>query len=164
MQRLAHELTATPRRHVVAAFGAVLLIGGLGAAMWVWTVIHISRDVELERSGVRVTATVLAFSWNGGGKSGSEELSFQLPDGTAATQWTGSITSRQAPGGTLAAVYLPGRPETIEAVSYLRWWWVGAVVMPVLGTAFGVAGVFLLFALVRRIREGALRTDRAAAE
>jgi hypothetical protein len=84
--------------------------------------------------------------------------------GSSATQWTGLITSRQAVGSTLAVVYLPGRPETVEAASYLRWWWVGAIVMPVFGTAFGVAAVLLLAALVRRIREGALRMDAAPAE
>lgn len=156
MQSLANWAIGTPRRILVSAFFAVFLVIALGAAMWSWVVIHVSRDIELERSGVRVTATVLADSWNGGGKSGSEELSFPLPDGSTATQWTGSITSRQTPGSTVAVIYLPGRPSTVEAASYLRWWWVGATVMPIFGTAFVVVGVLGLSALVRKIRSGAL--------
>ena len=138
------------------ALAAALIAIGLGAAMWVWIANQAPRDIELERSGIRVTATVLAYSPDS--RTGSEELSFQLPDGATATQWTGSVTSRQASGTTLAALYLPGRPDTVEAASYLRWWWVGAVMMPVCGTAFIAAGVWLLVAVVRKLRECRLST------
>jgi hypothetical protein len=76
-----------------------------------------------------------------------------LPDGSSATAWTGAVSSIQPPGGTLTAIYLPGRPASVEDADYVGWWWVGAVVMPVFGAAFAAAGLWLLWALGRRLRE-----------
>ncbi len=130
--------------------GALVLLGvfgllTLGAAMWVWAIRHIAHDVGMEQHGIRVSATVLAHGDNP--KYPSEQLSFPLPDGTRATEWSSAVDSQQASGSSVAVVYLPGQPATVESTSYLRWWWV-ALIMPVFGTGFLIAGLLLLWAFV----------------
>ncbi len=152
MRTLDDALTRTPRGRLLLALLLVASLLALGIAMWVWIVAHVTRALDLERHGIRVTATVLADGPDP--KQSVEQLSFPLPDGSTATVWTGDVTSRQPPGTTLTAIYLPGRPATVEGADYVGWWWVGAVVMPVFGTAFAAAGLWLLWALVSRVREG----------
>lgn len=119
--------------------------------MWIWAVTHLAHGLDLERHGIRVSATVLA---DGGvPKHPSEQLSFPLPDGTTATEWTSAVSSQQAPGSSVAVIYLPGQPATAESASYLLWWWIAAVMLP-FGTGFLIAGLLILRAFVRILRQG----------
>jgi hypothetical protein len=131
---------------------AVVAPIALGAVMWVWTVDHLTHDLDLERHGIRVSATVIADG--GDPKNPSEQLSFPLPDGGSTTQWSSAVSSQQAPGSAVAVVYLSGYPSTVESTDYLRWWWIGGTVMPAFGTVFILTGLWLLRFLVRTLRHG----------
>jgi hypothetical protein len=150
----------TPARAPLRAVPVVLFfvsgLFALGVAMWMWAVSHSSHSIDLEQHGIRVLATVVADGSNP--KSPSEQLSFPLPDGSTATQWSSTVSSQQTPGSTVAVVYLPGQPSSVESTEYLRWWWIGAAVMPVFGTAFVVAGLWTLRSFARTLRQ-----DRALA-
>jgi hypothetical protein len=131
----------------------------LGAAMWIWAVSHIAHALDLERHGIRVSATVLADGRDP--ENPAEQLSLPLPDGTTAIEWTSAVTSQQAPGSPLAVVYLPCRPSTVESAKYLRWWWIAAV-LPPFGTAFFLVGLLILRAFVRTLRQGPADNNHAA--
>lgn len=145
--------TGAAKRSAHAGLFALFAVGApiaLGAAMWIWTINHVTHDLALERHGIRVSATVVADG--GDPKNPSEQLSFSLPGGVSANQWSSAVTSQQAPGSSLVVVYLPGYPSTVESTDYLRWWWIGGTVMPLFGTAFTLTGLWMLRFLVRILR------------
>lgn len=150
MRTLDGALTRTPRGRFLLALLVVVSLLALGVGTWVWIVTHLTRALDLERHGIRVSATVLADGRDPKGRD--EQLSFPLPDGSTATAWTAAVAARQPPGATLTAIYLPGRPATVAGADYVGWWWVGAVVLPLFGTAFATAGLWLLWTLVGRSR------------
>ena len=101
-------------------------------------------DLNLRTHGVTTNATIVDVHMSYSRKSGttySDQVAYTASDGSRHEATLGGGRSSQRAGQTIAVVYDPSHPDTVQAKSSLGGlWWIGPVVLLVFALVFGWLG------------------------